>query len=74
VIGRPLRIEEISPEEAKNELRDIFPAFIMNLLLNTWAAGLGQPAYMTCAVAEITGAPPRTFRQWATDHAAAFRA
>jgi uncharacterized protein YbjT (DUF2867 family) len=74
VIGRPLRIEEISPEETKHELAGIFPGFVMNLLLNAWAAGSGQPAYMTTTVAEITGAPPRTFRQWATDHAAAFRA
>jgi hypothetical protein len=29
---------------------------------------------VTSTFAEITGAPPRTFREWATDHAAEFRA
>jgi uncharacterized protein YbjT (DUF2867 family) len=68
VIGRSLQIEEISPEEARSELR--IPA----LLLNAWAAALGQPAFVTSTVAEITGRPARTFLDWATDHAAEFRA
>jgi hypothetical protein len=44
------------------------------MLLDAWAAAIGQPAFVTSTVAEITGAPPRTFLDWATDHAAAFRA
>jgi uncharacterized protein YbjT (DUF2867 family) len=35
---------------------------------------MGQPAFVTSTFAEITGAPPRTFLEWATDHAAEFRA
>jgi uncharacterized protein YbjT (DUF2867 family) len=68
VIGRSLQIEEISPEEARHELR--IPA----LLLNAWAAAIGQPAFVTSTVAEIKGRPARTFLDWATDHAAEFRA
>jgi uncharacterized protein YbjT (DUF2867 family) len=74
VIGRSLRIEEISPDEARRELLALMPAFIVNMLLDAWAAGIGQPALVTSTVAEITGAPARTFRDWATDHAAEFRA
>jgi uncharacterized protein YbjT (DUF2867 family) len=74
VIGRSLRIEEISPNEARRELLALMPAFIVNMLLDAWAAGIGQPALVTSTVAEITGAPARTFRDWATDHAAEFRA
>jgi uncharacterized protein YbjT (DUF2867 family) len=68
VIGRSLQIEEISPEKARSELRT--PA----LLLNAWAAAIGQPAFVTSTVAEITGRPARTFHDWATDRAAEFQA
>jgi uncharacterized protein YbjT (DUF2867 family) len=74
-IGRPLRVEEISPEEAKSELLPVLgsPVFI-DMLLNAWRAALGQPAFVTSTCAEITGAPARAFLEWATDYAAAFRA
>lgn len=70
VIGRPLRLEEISPEEARRELP--FPAPAMNMLLNAWAAALGLPALVTSKVEEITGRPARTFRDWVADHAGEF--
>lgn len=74
VIGRSLRIEEISPEKARNELAALIPPYVVKYLLDAWAAAIGQPALVTSTVAEITGAPARTFRDWAIDHAAAFRA
>jgi hypothetical protein len=43
------------------------------MLMNAWAAALGQPAFVTPAVAEITGTPARTFHDWVGDHAAEFR-
>jgi hypothetical protein len=33
------------------------PAVIVNILLDAWAAAIGQPAFVTSTVAEITGAP-----------------
>jgi uncharacterized protein YbjT (DUF2867 family) len=74
-IGRPLRVEEISPEEARSELVPVLgsPVFI-NMLLNAWRAALGQPAFVTLTCADVTSAPARTFHEWATDHAAEFRA
>jgi len=71
--GRALRFEEISPDEARRELLTMMPLPIINMLLNAWAAAIGQPAYITSAVADITGTPPRTFRDWVIDHAAEFR-
>jgi uncharacterized protein YbjT (DUF2867 family) len=74
-IGRSLRVEEISPEQARSELLPILgsPPFV-NMLLNAWGAALGQPAFVTSTCAEVTGTPARTFLEWATDHAAEFRA
>ncbi|HET9210691.1 MAG TPA: NAD(P)H-binding protein [Thermoanaerobaculia bacterium] len=71
-IGRPLRLEEISPEEARREIP--FPAPAMDMLLKAWAAALGHPALVTSTVAEITGRPARTFREWVGDHAGDLRA
>jgi uncharacterized protein YbjT (DUF2867 family) len=74
-VGRSLRVEEISPDAARSELLPVLgsPTFV-NVLLNAWAAAIGQPAFVTTTCAEVTGAPPRTFLEWATDHAAEFRA
>jgi uncharacterized protein YbjT (DUF2867 family) len=66
VIGRSLRIEEMSPDEAR-------PGGLPNMLLDAWAAALGQPAFVTSTVKEITGVPPRTFLEWVTDHIAEFQ-
>lgn len=73
-IGRPLRFEEISPDDARRQLLVLMPASIIDMLLNAWAAAIGQPAYVTSAVADITGAPPRSFLGWAHDHAEQFLA
>jgi uncharacterized protein YbjT (DUF2867 family) len=70
-IGRSLQVEDISPDEARRELQ--MPPVVVNMLLDAWAAALGQPAFVTSTVAEITGKPARTFLEWATDNAVAFR-
>jgi uncharacterized protein YbjT (DUF2867 family) len=62
-IGRSLLVEEISPDQARSELLPVLGSpIVVNMLLSAWAA------------AEVAGAPPRTFLEWATDHAAEFRA
>lgn len=71
VIGRPLRYEEIPPGDAARELG--FPPPVAAMLLDAWAAALGQPAYVTATVGETTGRPARTFREWVGDHAGEFR-
>ena len=74
-IGRSLRAEEMTPDEAGSELLPVLgSSSVVNMLLNAWAAAIGQPAFVTSTFAELTGAPPRTFLEWATDHAAEFRA
>jgi uncharacterized protein YbjT (DUF2867 family) len=73
VIGRDLRIQEITPEEWRRELPGFVPPFVADILLDAWAAGAGQPAFVTSTVAEVTGRPARTFREWVTDHARNFQ-
>jgi uncharacterized protein YbjT (DUF2867 family) len=73
-LGRSLRPQEISPDEARRELLTIGPVAAVNMLLSAWAAAMGEPAHVTSTVREITGAPAHTFLDWATDHAAEFRA
>jgi uncharacterized protein YbjT (DUF2867 family) len=74
-IGRSLRVEDMPPDEARTALLPVLgsPVFV-NMLLNAWAAATGQPAFVTSTYAEVTGAAPRTFFEWAADHAAEFRA
>jgi uncharacterized protein YbjT (DUF2867 family) len=73
VIGRSLRIEEMSSEEARRELLTIMPAPVVNMLLAAWTAAIGQPAFVTSTVEEMTGVPARTFVDWVTDNAAKFQ-
>jgi uncharacterized protein YbjT (DUF2867 family) len=73
VLGRPLRIEEVSPDEARRELLNIMPAGAINMLLDAWAAATGLPALVTTTVADLTGIPARSFENWVTDHSAEFR-
>ena len=71
-IGRRLRFEELSPDEFRRETAGTWPGAAVEMLLGAWQAALGRPAYVTSAVEEILGSPPRTFYQWAVDNAAAF--
>jgi uncharacterized protein YbjT (DUF2867 family) len=71
LLGRLLRMQEISPDQAHSELG--FPRPVIDMLLNAWAAAVGQPAFVTDTVAEVTGKQPRTFRDWVIDHRSEFR-
>jgi uncharacterized protein YbjT (DUF2867 family) len=63
-LGRSLRVEEMSPDEARSELLPILgSSTVVNMLLTAWAAAMGQPAFVTSTFAELTGVPPRTFLQ-----------
>lgn len=74
VLGRSLRIEEISPEQWLRALPGFLPPVVAKYLLDAWAAAFGQPAFLTSTVEELTGTRPRTFHEWTIDHAAQFRA
>jgi uncharacterized protein YbjT (DUF2867 family) len=73
VLGRQIRFEELSPEEFRRETAGRWPGPVVDMLLAAWGATIGRPAFVTSTVADVTGSPPRTFRQWVADHADAFR-
>ncbi len=70
VIGRPIRYEELTPDAARRQLG--FPEPAITMLLDAWAAALGQPAFISSTVEEITGRRAWTFREWVTDHVMEF--
>jgi len=72
-IGRPLQFEELSHEHAREQMIAMhFPPFAADMLLTAYAAAVGEPAYLTSTVREVTGTPARSFREWVRDHAAEF--
>jgi uncharacterized protein YbjT (DUF2867 family) len=71
VIGRRLQIQEISPEEARRAWASTMPA-VADMLLDAWAAAIGQPAFATSTVCELTGAPARAFQEWVRDNSSEF--
>ena len=72
-IGRALRIEEMTPKEARRELLAYMPAVAIPMLTDAWAAAAGHPAWVTSTVQEVTGTPALSFREWVKDHAAEFQ-
>jgi uncharacterized protein YbjT (DUF2867 family) len=72
-IGRPLRFEEISPEAARPQMFALLSALAAEMMLASWARMATEPVMITDTVRKITGAPARTFRQWAIDHAGDFQ-
>lgn len=73
VIDRPLRFAEVPHDAARQELLAMWPAAIADMLLNAYAAAVGRPAHVTTTVADVTGTPSRTFREWAVEHADEFQ-
>jgi uncharacterized protein YbjT (DUF2867 family) len=73
-IGRPVRWEEMPPDEARRQLRAAWgDAAFADAALATWARLVAEPEPVTGTVAEVTGVPARSFSQWAADHASDFR-
>jgi uncharacterized protein YbjT (DUF2867 family) len=72
VLGRRIRFEELSPDEFRSETEGSWPRPAVDMLLAAWGATLGRPALVTSTVSGILGSAPRSFRQWAADHATAF--
>ncbi|MFD4371154.1 SDR family oxidoreductase [Streptomyces sp. NPDC058486] len=71
-LGRRITFEEMTPDEFRSLWQGTVPSSAVDMLLGAWSAAVGQPAYITTTVNDILGTAPRTFRQWAADHATVF--
>jgi uncharacterized protein YbjT (DUF2867 family) len=71
-LGRPLRCEDLTADEARRVLAATFPLPALDMLLDAWTAALGQPAYVTTTVTDLLGRPAHSFRDWAQHNASAF--
>jgi len=74
VLGRRIQFVELSPDEFRRATEGSWPRPAVDMLLAAWGATTGRPALVTSTVSDVLGSPARSFRQWATDHADAFRA
>ena len=72
VVGRPIRFEELTPDEFRSETEGSWPRPAVDMLLAAWGATMGRPAFITSTVYDVLGSAPRSFRQWVADHATAF--
>ncbi len=74
-LGRPLRWEELTREQARQRLLadEGFPDSFVDVLLDGYASMLaGPPPVLTSTVGDLTGAPARSLRDWVADHVADF--
>jgi uncharacterized protein YbjT (DUF2867 family) len=73
VLGRNLRFEPQSNEDARTEMSGQMPAEYVDAFFRFFVEGTLDESALLPAVEELTGRPPRTFEAWAREHAAAFR-
>jgi uncharacterized protein YbjT (DUF2867 family) len=73
VLDRSLRLEPLSDPEARAQMSAGMPAEYVDAFFSFFVDGTydDSPVYPT--VKQLTGRAPRTFGQWATAHADAFR-
>jgi uncharacterized protein YbjT (DUF2867 family) len=73
VLGRPLRVEELTPDQAAARMAALgWPPEVPPEVLRSIERTTREPSVVTDVVRAVTGVAPRTFRQWAEDHRADF--
>jgi uncharacterized protein YbjT (DUF2867 family) len=72
VLGRELRFEGLSNEEARAEMSATMPAQYVDAFFSFFVDGTVDETTVRPTVEEILGRPPGTFEQWAIAHADAF--
>jgi uncharacterized protein YbjT (DUF2867 family) len=72
VLGRDLRFEAQPDDEARAEMSAAMPAAYVDAFFDFYVNGTLDESQPRPDVGEITGRPPRTFRQWVQAHAGPF--
>lgn len=73
VLGLPLRFEGVPDDVARAEMSAAMPAPYVDAFFRFFVDGEFDDTPVVPAVQDLTGRPPRTFREWATAHAGEFR-
>ncbi|MEU4246738.1 NAD(P)H-binding protein [Amycolatopsis sp. NPDC026612] len=73
VLGRELRVVELSNDETRAELVADMPQAYVDAFWNFYVDGTLDEATVYPTVPDVTGRPARTFAEWAGAHADAFR-
>jgi uncharacterized protein YbjT (DUF2867 family) len=73
VIGRELRHEEITPEQARQQMSAYMPPEIVDASLEFLGSPTESETRALPTVETVTGQPARSFEQWARDNAQLFR-
>ena len=69
-----LRFEAKTDEQARADMSAVMPQEYVDAFFRYFADGTYDDSVVYPAVRQLTGRPPRTFRQWARAHAGAFPA
>ncbi|MGW2373634.1 MULTISPECIES: NAD(P)H-binding protein [Kitasatospora] len=73
VLDRPVRFEELSPEQALQAiLAQGTPKPIADSILALQAESVGREAHVGTGVEAVTGKPARPFAEWVADHSGVF--
>jgi uncharacterized protein YbjT (DUF2867 family) len=72
VLGRDLRCEGLTNAEARTEMEATMPAEYVDAFFSFYVDGTLDESRVLPTVRKVTGRAPRTFEQWAREHAGAF--
>jgi uncharacterized protein YbjT (DUF2867 family) len=72
VLGRRLRYEPVTDEDAKAEMADTTPPPYIDAFFRFYSEGEFDDSRVVGTVEELAGRAPRRFEEWARDHVAAF--
>jgi uncharacterized protein YbjT (DUF2867 family) len=73
VLGRDLRFEAQSDADARAEMSSSMPPEYVDAFFSFFVDGTLDESQVLDTVQQVTGRAPRSFEQWATAHADAFR-
>ncbi len=72
VLGREIAFRAQPDDEARAQMEAAMPSAYVDAFFEFFTEGGADETTVLFTVADVTGAPPRTFRDWVTAHAAAF--
>jgi uncharacterized protein YbjT (DUF2867 family) len=71
-LGRHLPFEPLSNDDARKEMSANMPPEYVDAFFNFFVEGSIDETTVLPTVADVIGRPPRTFREWAKEHASEF--